>query len=256
MSPEASDIAVVITSHNYGRFLKDCLDSVSTQTLKPAQVLVIDDSSVDMTASVVQEFPEVSYYKVEFGNGNKSRNYGFSKITAEWVVFFDADNFMLPNFLECLYSAITDDISFVYCDRINFGDGDVSWYGDPLGVWSSQAFDVEDLKRGNYVDLASLVRAGDFSGFDESLRRCQDWDLWLNLVLNANCRGRYVNKPLFHYRIHNESITRREDRDRAVWYIKRKYGLGMFAKIPVLRNTYYVYRALRMLRIWLSRGSG
>lgn len=250
MTNNTADIAVIVTTHNYGRFLKVCLDSILSQTLRPSQVLVIDDCSSDGTHSMLRDHPDVSYHQVQFENGNRARNFGFSKTNAEWVVFFDADNYMAPDFLKHLYASVSDNLSFVYCDRVNFADGDVSWYPDPMGVWLSRGFNAEDLKRGNYVDLASLIRAESFPGFDESLRRCQDWDLWLNLVLNRNGVGHYVNEALFYYRIHGESITRREDRDRAVWQIKRKYGLGLFSRIPLLRDAYFMFRILKTIKTW------
>jgi glycosyltransferase involved in cell wall biosynthesis len=256
MNKPDADIAVIVTAHNYGRFLKACLDSILSQTLRPSQVLVVDDNSDDGTESVVRDYPDVSYHQVRFENGNQARNYGFSKTTSEWVVFFDADNHMAPDFLKELHEAVSDDVSFVYCDRVNFSEGDVSWYQEPMGVWSSRDFNADDLKRGNYVDLASLIRARCFPGFDESLKRCQDWDLWLNLVLNVNCTGRYVNQALFHYRIHGESVTRREDRDRAVWYIKRKYGLGLFARIPLLKDLYFLFKILKTIRNWFPSAHG
>lgn len=249
-SGETADIAVVVTCHNYGRYLEQCLHSVLSQTLRPRQVLVVDDASLDETGEVARRFPEVAYCRVAFRNGNRARNFGFSRVSSEWVVFFDADNYMAPGFLEALCGAARadDGVDFVYCDRVNVGEGDVSWYPEPMGVWRSRPFDPALLKEYNYIDLASLLRASRFPGFDESLRRYQDWDLWLNLVLRQGGRGRYVDRPLFYYRVHGASVSRREDRDRAVWQIRRKYRLGPFFSIPIARDLFGVYRLLRRVK--------
>ena len=245
-----ADIAVIVTTHNYARYLGQCLHSVAAQTLKPKEVVVVDDASTDETEAAVRQFPGVRYYRVAFQNGNRARNYGFSKISSEQVVFFDADNYMEARFLEVLSRALEGDegADFAYCDRTNFGEGDVSWYPEPPGRWRSRPFDPVLLKSANYIDLASLLRVRCFPGFDENLRRYQDWDLWLNVVLSGMGRGRYVPEPLFHYRIHRASVTRREDRDRAVWYIRRKYRLSPLGSIPVLRNSFRFYRFLRKIK--------
>ena len=47
----------------------------------------------------------------------------------------------------------------------------------------SGPFDVRRLRAGNYIDLAALIRADSFPGFDPAVRRYQDWDLWLNIAL-------------------------------------------------------------------------
>ncbi len=245
-----ADIAVIVTSHNYGRYLGQCLDSVVSQTLKPSEILVIDDASVDDTEKVSHRFEGASYHAVDFRNGNKARNHGFSLASADQVVFFDADNTMAPRFLERLHAALLADpgADFAYCDRINVADGDVSWYPEPMGRWRSRPFDPRLLRRANYIDLASLLRSRCFPGFDEGLRRYQDWDLWLNLVTVKGARGVHVPEPLFHYRVHEASLSRREDLARAVWAVRRKYRLGTFFHLPGIRDVFWVYRALRWMK--------
>ena len=94
-----SDIGVVVTAHNYGHYLSACLESVLSQTLPPQQVVVVDDASEDETADVVAGFADVNYCRVAFGNGNRSRNFGFLKVSTPLVAFFDADNMMMPHFI-------------------------------------------------------------------------------------------------------------------------------------------------------------
>ncbi|MDP6777799.1 MAG: glycosyltransferase [Candidatus Latescibacteria bacterium] len=250
----SAGIAVIVTSHNYGRYLGECLASIMAQTLKPSTIVVVDDASVDDTESVARGFREVSYHSVDFRNGNRARNFGFSLVSADMVVFFDADNTMSPGFLQRLHGALAADpgADFAYCDRINVAEGDVSWHPEPLGRWRSRPFDPRLLRRVNYIDLASLIRSRCFPGFDEDLRRYQDWDLWLNLVTVRGARGIHVPEPLFHYRIHEESLSRREDLARAVWAVRRKYRLGTFFKLPVIRDAFWLYSALRWVRGMLT----
>lgn len=245
-------ISVVVTTHNYGHYLGACLDSVQAQTLCPCDVVVVDDDSLDHTEEVVSQFPDVRYFRVHFRNGNRARNFGFSKVSSDYVVFFDADNAMMPHFLATLYRALSghETAAFAYCDRINVADGDVSWYPMPLGLWRSGEFDVYRLKQSNYIDLASLIRADRFPGFDETIRRYQDWDLWLNMALTQREIGLYVPEALFQYRVHGKSVSRNEDRDRAVWAIRRKYGLGWGA-LPLLRHSFWGYQLGRRFWRWL-----
>ncbi len=258
VSDAGADIAVIVTSHNYARYLEQCLRSVISQTLRPKEVLVVDDASSDGTEAVVRRFPDVRYHRVAFHNGNRARNFGFSRVSSEAVVFFDADNYMDARFLEVLHGALAADeeADFAYCDRINFGEGDVSWYPEPMGRWRSRPLDPGLLRVSNYIDLASLLRARSFPGFDEGLRRYQDWDLWLNVVLKQGGQGRYVPEPLFYYRVHEESASKREDRDRAAWHIRRKYRLGLLGSLPVLRDSFGLYRVLRGAKSILMSSTG
>jgi glycosyltransferase involved in cell wall biosynthesis len=238
----ASDIAVVITAHNYGHYLEACLDSVFGQTLLPQEVVVIDDASIDNTIDVVKAYKQTQYFRVDFCNGNRARNFGFSKTSCREIVFFDADNMMMPTFLAQLHEALQQDDSaaFAYCDRINFGTDDVAWYPHPMGHMVVGAFDRDRLLASNYIDLASLIRRDRFPGFDENLRRYQDWDMWLNIVLKQGGHGCYVPEPLFRYRVHGNNVSRREKRDLALWTIRKKYRIG-WGRIPVLRHSYWLY---------------
>jgi hypothetical protein len=57
-------------------------------------------------------------------------------------------------------------------------------------------FNSEDLKQNNYIDVTSLIRRSDFSGFDESIKKFQDWDLWLTM-LEKNKTGVCVPEILY-----------------------------------------------------------
>ncbi|MCE2432438.1 MAG: glycosyltransferase family 2 protein [Candidatus Latescibacteria bacterium] len=243
-----ADIGVVITTHNYGHYLAACLESVLSQTLLPRQVVVVDDASEDNAADVVASFSDVAYCRVNFRNGNRARNFGFLKVSDPYVAFFDADNVMMPRFLEVLYSALQEvpSATYAYGDRIVFTDGDLHQGEREV----SGAFDVRRLRAGNYIDLAALIRSDRFPGFDPAVRRYQDWDLWLNIALKQGGIGQYVPEPLFYYRVHPHSVSQREDRDRAMWGIRRKYRLGWGA-LPLLRHSFKLYQFARKTRsLW------
>ncbi|MDE2797508.1 MAG: glycosyltransferase family 2 protein [Gemmatimonadota bacterium] len=244
----SADIGVVITTHNYGHYLAACLESVLSQTLLPRQVVVVDDASEDNAADVVASFSGVQYCRVNFRNGNRARNFGFLKVSTPYVAFFDADNVMRPRFLYVLYSALQEvpHATYAYGDRIVFADGDLQQGEREV----SGPFDVRRLRAGNYIDLAALIRADRFPGFDPAVRRYQDWDLWLNIALKQGGIGQYVPEALYYYRVHAQSVSQREDRDRAMWRIRRKYHLGWGA-LPLLRHSFRLYQFARKTKsVW------
>ena len=243
-----SDIGVVITTHNYGHYLSACLESILSQTLLPRQVVVVDDAGEDNAADVVAAFSDVAYCRVNFRNGNRARNFGFLKISTSYVAFFDADNVMMPRFLDVLYGALQEvpHATYAYGDRIVFADDDTQQGEREV----SGPFDVRRLRAGNYIDLAALIRSDRFPGFDPAVRRYQDWDLWLNIALKQGGIGQYVPEPLFYYRVHPHSVSQREDRDRAMWGIRRKYHLGWGA-LPLLRHSFRLYQFARKTKsLW------
>ena len=71
---QPSDVAVIVPCHNYGRFLRECLESIVAQTTKPAHILVVDDASTDNTPEVAAEFAGrgVGYLRVDFRDASRA----------------------------------------------------------------------------------------------------------------------------------------------------------------------------------------
>lgn len=224
---------VVITSHNYGRYLAWSIHSVLEQTVPPARIILIDDASEDDTEDVAREFiPRIEYYRVEYRNAQKSRNYGLLKATTEYVIFLDADDFMSDRMLEQLESTLDDhpDARLAYCDKYVFGDPSSIRKLRLTYYWRIPEFSIEKLRFSNFITITSLIRRRFLTGFDENIRKLQDWDTWLGM-LQSNEHAIRVPEPLLHYRVHgsNLSLTRKELLERLK--ILAKHGLIRVAQL-------------------------
>ena len=100
--PLEPDIAVIIPCHNYGRFLRDAIESVLTQTLPPAEVIVVDDASEDETIQVAESYANrgVRTMRIEAHNVADARNAGALQTRAPYLVFLDADDRLARTYLE------------------------------------------------------------------------------------------------------------------------------------------------------------
>lgn len=67
-------------------------------------------------------------------------------------------------------------------------------------------FSAAALGRGNYISTMSLIRTEKFPGFDETLPRFQDWDLWLTMLRKGNT-GVFTGKCSFYTESHPYGIT-------------------------------------------------
>ena len=91
------NISVVIPTYNRCESLRRALLSVFSQTLLPAEVVVIDDGSTDGTNAMIRtEFPEVIYYRQENLGVSSARNLGIQRTTGDWLAFLDSDDEWLP----------------------------------------------------------------------------------------------------------------------------------------------------------------
>src|SRR4029077_12137587 len=95
-----ASISVVIPCYNYGRFLGEAIDSVRRQTLRPLEVIVVDDGSTDDTRDIVARYGDVRYLHKANGRLSRARNDGAEACVGDAVLFLDADNALEPACLE------------------------------------------------------------------------------------------------------------------------------------------------------------
>lgn len=113
---------------------------------------------------------------------NWARNEGFKRVDTEFVLFSDNDINWRPGAIQSLLDTLLANPKCSYSYGAYEMDGQ-------LYCWSN--FDPEILKQTNYISTMSLIRTKDFPGFDENIKRFQDWDLWLTMLeqgkIGVNC---------------------------------------------------------------------
>lgn len=173
-------ISVIIPVFNHAHTLERTLLSLAKQTYRPLEVVIINDGSTDNFLIEMERLQHVEPIKSLHGKvmsqanagAAVARNKGFKESTGQFVIFWDADTIAKPEMLEKMIGALLvhDRAAYVY-SRYKFG-----WK-----LMKSQEYNQADLQQYNYIDTTSLMRRAAFPGFDPTLKRFQDWDLWLSM---------------------------------------------------------------------------
>ena len=96
-------ISVVIPAFNCAQWLEAAVGSCLNQSLRPVQVIVVDDGSTDDTQGICENFGDrICYRRLENGGVSRARNIGAAMVSGDWLVFLDADDVLLPHALESL----------------------------------------------------------------------------------------------------------------------------------------------------------
>lgn len=167
-------ISVIIPCYNHASTVSRCLDSVLKQTYRPIEIIVVDDGSTDaLDRALAPYLGRIRLVRQENKGGPAARNRGFHASTGELVMFCDADAVLRSDALAKMAAALDvhPEAAYAYASFM-FG-----WKKFPLGP-----FDPVRLKKHNYIHTGSLIRREKFPGFDETLKRFQDWDLWLTML--------------------------------------------------------------------------
>jgi glycosyltransferase involved in cell wall biosynthesis len=104
-------VSVVIPAYNAGAFITDTIQSVLDQTYSNLEVIVVDDGSTDDTAQKVRSFSNVKLHGQRNAGVSVARNTGLEQANGEFIVFFDADDLMTPDFLEVRVRALNQEPS-------------------------------------------------------------------------------------------------------------------------------------------------
>ena len=176
-----------------------------------------------MVSSWKSRLPLV-YQRVPHAGPQVARNLGASLTDGEFLLFSDSDVIFRPDAFATFVRELHHHpgAAYAYCDYERIGLSHQAHIARP--------FDASALKRRNYISMVSLLRRSAFVGFDERIRRLQDWDFWLNLLLHHGRKGAYIPQPLFQawVRPHGISNDARDDAvplHEAVQIVRRKYGL-------------------------------
>ena len=213
---------MVVPCHNYGRYLRTCLDSVFAQTIprERVEIIAVDDASTDESPEILAEYAGRGVIVLtEPVNRGYVRAYrrGMALASGRLLLPLDADDLIADE------DAIRSQVAMIDAsDRIGFVHStcyEVDATGRRLRVrpaWehsgvyrSEQAF--RKLLTGNSVQhTGTLMRRDAYvavGGYDEALRNSVDWDLWLRLSRWYDVG--FIDRPLYAYRLHGANMHQR-----------------------------------------------
>lgn len=198
MNARMPKVTVVIPAYNHAAYLPDALNSVLAQTFADWEIVLVDDGSTDATAAVAACFTDsrIRYIFQENRGLSGARNTGIAAAQGELIALLDADDTWEPEFLATMCAALNSDPSAgaAYCG-FRYMDGN----GQPLPASVCRVVPPEqfrdELFKGSWLSACTVVvrraiyqQAGPF---DERLRACEDYDMWLRI----SQQHRFVGLP-------------------------------------------------------------
>ena len=216
-------VSIIIPTFNYGRYLKECIDSALNQTYDNIEIIIVNDGSTDNTLSILKEYQCKEYQnsiRVISHSKNRglsaARNTGISIMNGEYAKFSDADDIMYQYSVEYLVNA-SKQINDKKC--IVFGNLDLMNESGEI----IKKFEYDDCNNmstreknsklfcGVYIaPTSSLLHKSlfEYGTFDENILLNEDYDLWLRLCLVHGCTIHLLSKPIIKVRKHHKSMTK------------------------------------------------
>ena len=212
-----SRVTVVIPAYNAEPFLPAALESIASQSYDDWDVVVADDASTDRTSTIVEEHgARFRVVRSEVNEGPAgARNRALAQASGELVVFLDADDRVLPRYLDRMVELYDDN-----CVR-GVGVGIVSCDAEllaPDGAHAQSYMEVSGFPGevtigamlvSNLVPPGSMIRRSlvdEVGEFCTELFGTEDYDLWLR-ILELGYRVASTREVLSVYRLRGGSVS-------------------------------------------------
>ena len=213
-------ISVVIPAYNAGAFIDDAIESARAQDYPPAEIIVVNDGSVDRDYDELEErYPGTRVVTQKNRGVSAARNAGCQVSECEYIALLDADDVWFPGKLRAQVEALENDTqcAAVYCNgviwRSSDGDRHIPLPSPPPrsaeSVLETVRLRYEDFLLGLPVAPSTmLIKKAAWQaigGFDESRRYAEDQEF--NIRLSRKFSATVIKMAGVLYRRHHASAT-------------------------------------------------
>jgi len=203
-------VSICMPCHNAGKYVAEALASVLGQTYSNIEVIVVEDSSSDNSAEVLQDYVSrgVRVIAEKCGTASRARNRALKEAKGEYIKFMDADDVISPNMIEMQLQALAgcgEAVAVSEWGRF-YGDDLSTYRPDPDSTWEDLP-GPEWLVR-SYMCARPMMQAGMFlipspllqktGGWNESLTLIDDFEFFSRVISSAEIK--FVKGTTLYYR--------------------------------------------------------
>ena len=208
-------VSIIITNHNYSKFIHRCVRSCLFQNFPTEnyEVIFIDDASTDNSISEARKFLNFENFSIISNKKNlgvaKSSNIGFKNSKGKYVVRVDADDYINKEFIRILYQSLVMNPKNLgsACDYFLVSEKEqkikhVSSYIKPISC--GVMYNKNILSKYNF--------------YNPKFRHREEEELRTRIGENYTIKN--INLPLYRYRIHGSNKTETNEYEKL---LKKKY---------------------------------
>ena len=200
-------VSIIMPCFNQGQYVEEAIASVSNQTVKDIEIILIEDCSTDgFTRDYIRQktFPRTKKILNDYNLGVcESRNTAIQAARGLFILPLDADDKIAPDFISSALDVIEGGMADVIYSKVQL-------FGDKGEPYKLKEFSLTRMLRGNVVVNTALYRKAAWAhvgGYSSAMTTgVEDWDFWLSLIEHGQ-RFYRINRTLFYYRQHGPSRT-------------------------------------------------
>ena len=261
-------VSVVIPVYNAAKYLDETISSILNQSFSDFELILVNDGSTDKSQDIIDRYKAVDTRIVSIITENHgaphARNTGLDVAKGDRIIFFDADDVMLPKEIELLYEPVREnkDIDIVIGSRIKIKEDGTRYRQEKLvsGIYDAQISDIHYLTTispfpDNKLYSTELLRQKNIRFSD--VRIAQDVNLYFK-YLSVCKRAAVLSDVVCLYRIVDNSVSRTYS-TKVIDINKSEKDIEQFAKTNGANKEYMnaMYSAFlqfsynQITKIWL-----
>jgi glycosyltransferase involved in cell wall biosynthesis len=198
----SNTVAVVIPAYNSQSTIVRTLQSVEHQTLRPTEVIIVNDNSSDNTVDAISDFAKTSHLNIKVLHTNKNvgpgsaRNTGWDNASSDYVAFLDSDDTWHPQKLEIQIREMDKNPEYVMsCHERIVSESHVAHHIDATNI-KTRTFDLNDfIVRNRCSTPTVVVRRKIKNRYRSEKRYAEDYLLWMEIAADYCCIL-FINLPL------------------------------------------------------------
>lgn len=231
-------LSIIIPVYNKSRYLRECLESVVSQTIKEIEIIIIDDGSTDNSAEICRQFltdSRVKYIYQSNAGPAAARQKGIDNSHGEYIGFVDADDWIENDmYLRMYQTACDENADIVLCGMYKDTNRKTIEY-IKHGVYDRDRIKRDILPK----SLAEISDNGGYSVinwscctrifsrkmiqehhicFDKRINQSEDLQFLFEVTLVCNKYVSICNEYFYHYRFKQNSISLSRSYIKNFWY--------------------------------------
>jgi glycosyltransferase involved in cell wall biosynthesis len=208
----APSVSIILPTYNRAHLIEAAIRSITAQTYRDFELIVVDDGSTDDTRGRVTAFADarILYLQQEHRGISAALNRGLQTARGRFIARLDSDDIWLPSLLDFQLAMLRDSGAGVVYARAQGMDRSAIVINDFRGLPPRYPHStIASLLYGDMTcNITTVAHRGclDAAGpYDESLTVNEDWHMWLRVALH--CAFAFNDRVLARYRYHEGNIT-------------------------------------------------
>ncbi|MFC6382310.1 glycosyltransferase family 2 protein [Psychrobacter glacincola] len=211
-------VSIIIPVYNGEQFLERCLESISSQSYKDIEIIIINDGSTDNTKTLCDNYllqePRARVIHKKNGGVSIARNLGLDLAIGAYIYFVDADDYVLKNGIKNLVNKAVENLAELVVAEYYVAYGENKNKVSPSVLKNSDDFLCSILSGGSHSALWNKLFSRNLFNeirFPIDIRYIEDKVLVSQLLLVYQPKIEFLNTPVYVYCQDEHSVTNSKD---------------------------------------------